>query len=1140
MNEASVKISLTASEAFIALMNKNNFTQRGRFSWSLPTKDNGRNIASFLKEYSETFLPNTMISGMDNDGRTVEREAPNTYYGAAEYQYALNQYNAFCQTLNTIPDFKFPSLAKLDFEPMAYHRNYNNNRNAINQNVALTDANRMTTGGVTVEIANNALWVRLFPVEKISKYEDRIHMPKVKNVKVSKENYMPPRTVNKIVKEIEESYGKVLDSRSDAIAPLLKQAEEIVTVGYSANAPATVLLTVGNKVKIRTNNPLSKFKPGVETKISITEALDLEKKVKTVQFLMHPALTDIAGMTKAKTYRGGDKRLKPYQRQAVGLHLSTKIGYLQTCSPGMGKGHPLSTKVLTPTGWKQVGDLEVGNEIFGSDGKATIVTGVFPRGKLDVFKVSFNDGSSVIVDGDHLWAVQNNISSAHGTKDYEVASTRELAKNLHSPDGTNLWRIPMVSPIQYSFSEKLVIPAYTLGTNLKTEFIPETYLRAKVEDRVALLQGLMDTGGHFDTKNGHLRWETVSKKLMEGMAEIVESLGGSVRRTIETKLFTNVDGTQKYDKLYYSLTIVLPENISPFRSEQKLVEYSASDSKPVRVMVSIEPVGQEEVRCISVAAENRLYVTEHHIVTHNTVIQLTAMKAKAENIPNYRGLIICEANVRDQWVEEAEKWFPEATTVIIEKATDIDKIADALAETGPVLIIASYSHTLLAYRELEQRTAESQRLSGLTYLARLKELAAKPVPELTLGSILLDSLWDDLCADEAVIIRNGTSKQSSIMWVLRKNSSVATALTATPINKSPDDIARLISWVRNDRNLFTGKPLSEQYDTSTEKGAKDLFKIFGPLVFRRDTSEISDEMPSADAKVHLLTPSPAEKALAFAAEKELKRCYLELVAALDEVEKTGTADKDELKKAKENLRAANGAWLGGTQLARMATSDAHALLQSESVGAALLAGQGLIDEALKNEPTKRAKFINIAQQMILDGKQLVVFTEFATVATVLVEALQNNGINAKAYTGANPTTRDRARKEFQAGDLDILVCTKAAERGLTLHKASAIVHYDLPWTLERIIQRTGRGIRIGSTNDIVEIIYLIMEGTIEQRMAENLVGLGMSASLILDHSRGVELKKTETAIAMSGLMTTMAKVSDNKNLVRFGEILLGL
>jgi len=67
---------------------------------------------------------------------------------------------------------------------------------------------------------------------------------------------------------------------------------------------------------------------------------------------------------------------------------------------------PLDAKILTPTGWKRMRDIDVGHEVIGSSGLATTVVGVHSPGVVQVYKVDFTDGSSLIVDGNHLWAVR--------------------------------------------------------------------------------------------------------------------------------------------------------------------------------------------------------------------------------------------------------------------------------------------------------------------------------------------------------------------------------------------------------------------------------------------------------------------------------------------------------------------------------------------------------------------------------------------------------------------------------------------------------------------------------------------------------------------------------------------------------------
>lgn len=73
---------------------------------------------------------------------------------------------------------------------------------------------------------------------------------------------------------------------------------------------------------------------------------------------------------------------------------------------GSGKALSLDTRIPTPSGWTTMGELEVGDEVLGGDGKPTKVT--FTTGVQDdreVFRVTFDDGTWVLADADHQWMV---------------------------------------------------------------------------------------------------------------------------------------------------------------------------------------------------------------------------------------------------------------------------------------------------------------------------------------------------------------------------------------------------------------------------------------------------------------------------------------------------------------------------------------------------------------------------------------------------------------------------------------------------------------------------------------------------------------------------------------------------------------
>src|SRR5699024_7170239 len=101
---------------------------------------------------------------------------------------------------------------------------------------------------------------------------------------------------------------------------------------------------------------------------------------------------------------GGPPRMR-HQKRGLAKMISTRGVAGLLYEPGTGKGHPLDEPVLTPGGWRAVGDLEVGDEVIGSQGYPVKVTGVFDRGTLPVYRVTFHDGAQVRVDGDHLWRV---------------------------------------------------------------------------------------------------------------------------------------------------------------------------------------------------------------------------------------------------------------------------------------------------------------------------------------------------------------------------------------------------------------------------------------------------------------------------------------------------------------------------------------------------------------------------------------------------------------------------------------------------------------------------------------------------------------------------------------------------------------
>ena len=71
----------------------------------------------------------------------------------------------------------------------------------------------------------------------------------------------------------------------------------------------------------------------------------------------------------------------------------------------MGKAQPLDARVKTRAGWKAMGEVQVGDALASIDGAPSIVTGVFPQGERQAYRVTFSDGRSAECCAEHLWRV---------------------------------------------------------------------------------------------------------------------------------------------------------------------------------------------------------------------------------------------------------------------------------------------------------------------------------------------------------------------------------------------------------------------------------------------------------------------------------------------------------------------------------------------------------------------------------------------------------------------------------------------------------------------------------------------------------------------------------------------------------------
>lgn len=384
--------------------------------------------------------------------------------------------------------------------------------------------------------------------------------------------------------------------------------------------------------------------------------------------------------------------------------------------PSWGKAQPGYCQIRVRNGWKSMSEIKVGDKVINPTGGLATVTGKFAHKNKSIYEIVLADGRATHACGEHLWSVYRNRSKILETLTTEqiLAETRLIKeKRIYLPltapvedettynyiihpyllgfllgDGglTNsvvfstkdtellAWiqsllpeghSIKHRSNCDYAISSKpgktnLILNELKklnlFGLKSDKKFIPDIYKFSSFKDKLLLLQGLLDSDGNIEN-SGKIEFCSTSKKLMNDFADIIRSLGGSIQISSRITYYT-YNGIEKAGKVSYrgrptKLSFDIKSQLFRLnRKKARLVPGKLDNINKIAI-TAINKIENDDCYCISLDSENKLYLSDDYIVTHNTFTGL----AIAGKLAQKTLIVVHTVPLRNQWANEVRKVY---------------------------------------------------------------------------------------------------------------------------------------------------------------------------------------------------------------------------------------------------------------------------------------------------------------------------------------------------------------------------------------------------------------------------------------------------------------------------------------------------
>ena len=398
------------------------------------------------------------------------------------------------------------------------------------------------------------------------------------------------------------------------------------------------------------------------------------------------------------------------------------------------------------------------------------------------------------------------------------------------------------------------------------------------------------------------------------------------------------------------------------------------------------------------------------------------------------------------------------------------------AKAGPTLVVCPASLLGTWEREVRRFAPDIpvRRYHGGG--RHLQDLAVDEIVLVTYGVVLRDAArladvgWGLVVADEAQHVKNPLSRTARELRAVPASARIA--LTGTPVENRLSDLWAIVDWTTpgllGHLEAFTRRvavPVERYRDPdATTRFAASI----RPFLLRRKKTDpgIAPELPPK-TETDLFVPLTAEQVTLYEA---MVRETMEAIETRQGIERAGLVFK---------LL---------TALKQICNHPAQYLKQPGP---------------LPGRSGKLAAFDELTDVILAGGESMLVFTQYTQMATLLQQHLDARGIGSLFLHGGVPVPRrEEMVARFQAGEVPVfLLSLKAGGTGLTLTRATHVLHYDRWWNPAVEDQATDRAYRIGQDRP-VQVHRLIAEGTLEDRIAALLATKRELADAVIGSGEG--------------------------------------